>query len=237
MNKKHEKSACCSAVVIRFGERRRQCVKCRKTWSVWKKKRGRKSLRISPELAHRFVCTRLLPVRSGIKVTRHKKSYRLSKSRSFCAKNCPWPEIPKKESLIAIGDALVKYMEGSWHTWYFILLRPVESDIALALPWYHRKGTETSTGWKEAFDAVPKELLGRIMALVCDGHTGLVYEAKWRSWLLQRCHFHLIARIQSRRSKWKTSQHYEEGKHLYELVKGVLTETDEQKLWELRMVR
>ena len=230
MSKKHEKSPCCRAVIIRFGKRRRRCVKCKRTWSVWQRKRGRKRLRTSPLLAHRFVSGRLLPVRSGRLNTRNKKSYRLAKSRSLCAERCPWPEIPKAGPLIAVGDALVKCIEGTWHTWYFILVRPVDENTAIALPFYHRKGAETVRGWREAFDAVPENVLERIKALVCDGHRGLVFEAKWRYWLLQRCHFHLIARIQSRRSKWKSSQHYKEGRYLYELVKKVLTESDELKI-------
>ena len=104
------------------------------------------------------------------------------------------------------------------------------SDRAVALPPYHRQGTETVAGWRKAFDAVEPNILARIESLVCDGHVGLVSESKWQEWKLQRCHFHLIARIQSRRSKWQSSRHYEEGWHIYTLVKRVLEEPYEEKL-------
>ena len=235
MKKKHEKSSCCRGQVRRFGGRRRQCVMCKKTWRVWKTRRGRKKLRVSVEIAHRFVMHRLLPVRSpqaGPMLSRNERAYRLGQSRTRCASLCPWPIVPEG-NLIAVADALVKYVEGTWHTWYFVLVRALEETEATVLPPFHRIGTETSTGWCEAFDALNAPIRNRIKALVCDGHTGLVYEARWRGWLLERCHFHLIARIQSRRSKWKTSQHYEEGRHLYCLVKRVLSESNERQLQEV----
>ena len=61
---------------------------------------------------------------------------------------------------------------------------------------------------------------------MCDGHNGLVKEARWRGWILQRCHFHLIARIQSRCSKWKTGRRREEGQRIYHLTKEVLGNRD-----------
>jgi len=50
---------------------------------------------------------------------------------------------------------------------------------------------------------------------------------------LQRCHFHFIARIQSRRSKWKTGRHQSEGQKIYELASRILTEPDESVLTPL----
>lgn len=232
MKTKQEKSSCCQAEVRRFGGRRRQCVKCKRTWRVWKAKPGRKKLRIAVDVAHRFIFHRSLPLRSirtGKKMTLNKRAYRLSLSRSKCAKECLWPKIPKGK-LIVIADALVKYVGKAWHTWYFILVRDQKNSEAVILPPFHRKGTETSTGWGEAFDTVEKPIIKRVVALVCDGHRGLVNEARWQEWLLQRCHFHLIARIQSRRSKWRSSQHFEEGKHIYDLTKKILTADDESLL-------
>ena len=228
-----EKSPCCRERVRRFGARRRQCVRCGKTWRVWKKKRGRKKKRIGVDAAEKFVRHRALPTRapqSGVPQTRNERQYRLSRSRAVCAHALPWPDLPEHGALIAIADALVKYIENEWHTWYFILVRRPVDDHAAILPSYHRKGTETVAGWRAAFDKVDPAIRSRIMALVCDGHRGLRYEARWQGWLLQRCHFHLIARIQSRRSKWRTSQHWKEGNHIFGLVKRILTEPDSASL-------
>lgn len=233
MNKKHEKSPCCREKIWRLGGRRRQCARCKKTWRVWKRKRGRNRLRISADIARRFVFHRLLPTRaklSGYSAGRNKRQYRLAQSRRHCFSACPWKPAPLTGNLIVIADALVKFVEKKWHTWYFTLVRPIDSTWAVVLPPYHRPGTETVMGWRKAFDAVKPGVLSRIEAIVCDGHRGLVGESIWRKWKLQRCHFHLIARVQGRRSKWKSSRHYEEGWRVYNLIKQILEEPDEEKL-------
>ena len=189
-------------------------------------------MRVSTDIARRFVFNRMLPTRApraGVPHTRNERQYRLARSRSACA-SLSYPEAPTSGPIITIADALVKYIEGEWHTWYFILVRRPEDNEAVIMPPYHRRGTETVAGWRAAFDALDPAVRSRIVALVCDGHRGLRYEARWREWLLQRCHFHLIARIQSRRSKWRTSQHWAEGKRIFELVKRVLTEADATSL-------
>lgn len=226
MFKKHEKSPCCRGAIRRFGGRRRQCGVCLKTWSAWKRKRGRKRLRVSITLAHRFIYARLLPIRaerSGHHQSRNERQYRLAASRHLCAASCPWPSFPKKEALIVVADALVKQVARRWQTVYFILVRAVEDNEAVILQPFYREGTETVIGWRQAFDALPESIHSRIVALVCDGHRGLVHEALWRKWVLQRCHFHLISRIQGRLSKWRTGRNFEEGRRIFSLVRRVLT--------------
>lgn len=229
MSHLHEKSPCCLGKIYRFGKRRRQCKTCRMTWSVWKKKRGRNRIRINSAAATAFIEHRCLPVRKRAG-TRNVNQYRLSRSRVHLASTAPWPSVPRDCDLIAVADAFVKYLENTWYTWYLILVRPIENTNAVILPPHHRSCTESITGWREAFNAIDPDVMSRIKALVCDGHCGLVLEAKWRQWKLQRCHYHLIARLQSRRSKWRTSRHYTEGKRIYELVHSVLAEQDSQIL-------
>lgn len=96
----------------------------------------------------------------------------------FCAKT-PWPSVPQRIPLILVADARVKYVEGGWSTGYFFFVRPVEGTMATILPPVWHPGTETSPQWRRAFESLPRELLSRIVALVCDGHTGLVWEARW----------------------------------------------------------
>ena len=229
----HEKSPCCRGAIRRFGGRRRQCIVCLKTWSVWRRKQGKKRLRVSVDLAHRFVFARLLPTRaerSGHPQSRNERQYRLAASRHQCAASCPWPSPPETGTLIAVADALVKRVGRRWRTVYLILVRPVEDDEAIILPPFHREGTETVIGWRQAFDALPEGVRSRIAALVCDGHRGLVHEALWRGWVLQRCHFHLIARIQGRLSKWRTGRNSAEGHRIFSLVKHVLTAAESVQL-------
>jgi len=233
MNKKHEKSPCCKENIWRISGRRRQCATCKKTWRVWKRKRGRRRKRTSHDLAHKFVFHRLLPVRAGFPATatsRNRRQYRLAQSRRFCASTCVWKQPSSDKKLIMVADALVKFVENRWQTWYFIFVRSIDSDSAVALPPYHRQGTETITGWREAFDSVDVGVLSRIQALVCDGHRGLTDGARERGFKLQRCHFHLIARIQNQRSRWKSGRNYQEGQHIYTRVKQVLEDPSDENL-------
>lgn len=226
MKKLHEKSPCCQGQIRRFGQRRRQCVACKRTWRVWRKKRGRKKYRISADflvgyLGHQIPSLRGLAKRRSLSEAVLK--YRLKKSRQKFVAKTPWPILPQEKQLIAIADAMVQYTQNGWHTFYFILIRATKNNQAVVAKPYIRKGTETYDGWSEALEELPHKVRSSIAALVCDGHGGLVNCARKYGWLIQRCHFHLIARLQSRRSKWRTGRHQEEGKRIYSLVKRVLT--------------
>ena len=130
--------------------------------------------------------------------------------------------------LIAVADAIMRRIEGSLHTWFFVFVRAVAGEDAIILPPLHLRGTETSNGWQPAFAAIPDDILSRIVALVSDGHRSLMLEALWRGWLVQRCHFHLLKALQARRSRWSSSQHRAEGIEIHALVERVLTQgTDE----------
>ena len=226
MKKYQVNSPCCLAKVSRFGSRRRQCVLCKKTWRIRRKKTGRKRKVINKELViefleHSIPIQKALALKKG--VSRSTIQRDISLSLDYFLKQTPWPIVSIKGDLIVVADAMVVYKHKQWHTWYFILVRLITDNEAIIMPPYHRVGTEVVKGWHEAFCQLPETLLTRTQALVCDGHAGLVFEGKLRHWLIQRCHFHLIARIQSRRSKWKSSQHFEEGKRIYGLVKIILT--------------
>ena len=225
MNKLHEKSPCCRGRIRRFGKRRRQCVICKKTWRAWQKKRGRKKARVSAAFLIRYLEHQTPSLRGLAKrynLSEAVLKYRLKRSRQKFVSKTPWPSLPQRQSLIAIADAMVRYTKKGWHTFYFVLLRPARGDRAIIVKPYIKKGTETYLGWSEALDRLPEKTRSSIVALVCDGHGGLVNYARQYGWLIQRCHFHLIARLQSRRSKWRTGRHQKEGKRIYDLVNKVL---------------
>jgi len=226
MKKLHEKSPCCRGQIRRFGKRRRQCIICKKTWRVWQKKRGRKKSRVSMDFFIRYLehqMPSLLGLAKRYSLSEAVLKYRLRKSRQRFIQKTPWPSLPQGQSLIAVADAMVRYTKNGWHTFYFVLLRPAKGDCAVIVKPYIKKGAETYSGWSEALERLPKKAKSSIFVLVCDGHGGLVNCARKYGWLVQRCHFHLIARLQSRRSKWKTGRHQEEGKRIYRLVNKVLT--------------
>lgn len=191
MNKIHEKSTCCGVVIHRFGQRRRQCSGCRRTWRIWQRKRGRTKRRVQTQVLLKYF-RGYLPQSS---VERHTRAARLRNTLKVFNEKTSWHSV-SDGPLIAVVDGLVEYFNGKKYTLYLILLRSVSSDKAVILPPYLKVGTESGCGWREALLRLPHEMHERIIALVCDGHTGLIAVAKGFGWVVQRCHFHLLLRIE-----------------------------------------
>lgn len=227
MKNKHVKCPRCAQRGTKWGGRRRRCLPCNLTWRVKKKRRGRKRLRHVPERAIRYLAND--EPRSS-RLTHGTVWYRRVKSCDALRRRLPWPQPPPSEPLILVADAFLQRTNGVWHTWYCIFARPVQKEDATILRPHRRTGTEVATGWQEAFSVLPASLLGRVKALVCDGHNGLVLEARRRVWLLQRCHFHLLARLQSRRSRWRRGFHQQEGKQIYAFVAPILASRSETEV-------
>lgn len=226
MNKKHEKSPCCGGKTIKHGGKRRQCVACEKTWTVWQKKRGRKAKRMILAPVRRYLANEGAPITRGHGGAT--RSARLRKKRDAFNKKQSWRTPPNGE-LILIADAILTYHQRQWHTWFFMLVRAVDGEDAVILPPYHRASRETPEGWSEAIDSIPANVSKRVKALVSDGHTGLMNTAKQRAWLIQRCHAHLLRAIQARRSRWSMGRHRDEAAEVHTLVECVLTKGDEHQ--------
>lgn len=190
MNKIHEKSPCCWGSVWRLGERRRRCSICKKTWRVWQKKRGRKRDRLNMESLFKYF-------KGNLKNTRLEKKTLSAHLRILLKKfnqETPWSPIPDGP-IIIITDGLIQFFGKEKYTIYFILVRSTTDSKAFILPPYMRVGGETVKGWYEAFQTIPNDVSIRIKAIVCDGHQGLICLAKDNNWVLQRCQFHLLARV------------------------------------------
>lgn len=166
-------------------------------------------------------------------VSRRTAELRLRRSRDFLLSHTTWPTIPPRGRLICIGDGFVFLLQGQWYTCHLMLLRGVSSDEAVILPPVILGGAETQISWRKAFETIPIRVRSRIRALVCDGHRGLVNTAKRERWIIQRCHFHLLASIGGRRSRSRWSRHLVEGQRIYKLAKAVLDTTDESRIPEL----
>lgn len=233
MKKIHAKSPCCQEKIYHFGNRRRQCSKCKRTWRIRIKKRGRKRKRKEVSFSIRYLkheVPSLYAKARALQGSKAKLEGRLRKSRDKLLSKKSWPALPNERPLIAIADAAIHFVEGSFYTFYFILIRKNNENYSLVAEPYIRKGSEVADGWYEAFNRLPASTRNAIIALVCDGHGGLTSVAKKQKWILQRYQFHLIARLQSRRSKWKFSRHREEGQKIYQFVKEILESTDNNKI-------
>jgi hypothetical protein len=235
MKKLHAKSPCCQGDVKRYGNRRRQCAVCQQTWRVRKKKRGRKIKREQDNLLIRYLqheVPSLYAWAHAKNQSEHFLQARLNRSLRYFLRQTSWPALPKEGNLVLLADAMLRYVENEWRTFYLVAVKNTWNNYAVIVPPFIHKDRETFVGWQKALNRLPEEIKARIKAIVCDGHRGLIYYAKSSGWLIQRCHFHLIASIQSRRSKWRYSRHRAEGQHIYDLVNHVLTTLDEKAIIE-----
>ena len=150
------------------------------------------------------------------------------RSRDLFCRTTRFPEVPDS-TLILIVDAVIKRVGRKYYTAYCFFLRPPESEKAVILPPIILRGTESQRQWQNAFKELPFDIHTRVQALVCDGHRGPVNYAKQQGWYLQRCHFHLVASIQGRHSRWAQSRLREEGRFIFSLVREALTTHDEAR--------
>lgn len=232
MNIYQAKSPCCRGKVIHFGSRRRQCGLCKKTWRMRKKKVGRKKARVSRELVESFLRHEIASLAFASKKKRISESLmqrRMKISRDVFIAKTPWPTIPAGP-LILIADAIVEKIEGVWVTVYLTLVRSVNHVQAMILPPLILRGPETTQGWHRAFSRIHQTILIRIKAVVCDGHRGILLGARDRAWIVQRCHFHLLARIQGRRSRFATGRNKKEATDIFHHVGVVLKSIDNKQV-------
>lgn len=189
------------------------------------KKRGRKQARGSMELLARFFNHVIGSSRArALHVCRCPRTFQrqIERSRDLLCRTRSWPPLPEGTPLILIADAMVKCIGRCWYTVYCMLVRTVHDSEAWIAPPVLLPGKEYLPQWMRALNSLPPSVLSRITALVCDGHGGLLNYARDRHWLIQRCHFHLLAAIQGRRSRFGKSRHRAEGEAVYRLVKDIL---------------
>lgn len=244
MTKLHEKSPCCKAKIRRFGQRRRQCSSCKKTWSVWKKKTGRKPRRPNMDSFVRYLegdsvqLTRQANQRDIAPAT---YTARTRKSLELYIKKTPWPDVPQKP-LVLVADAMIQTIDDYMWSIFLFLARPVDEEDGIILPPYVRLGSEHKHGgWTKAFASIPQETKDRIVAFVSDGAIEATSQAKKHGWIIQRCQFHLLFRISNYlRPPGPLSRNIPLASRVYPPVYTVLYDNDEleaemavQKLKEL----
>jgi len=202
MAHQHLKSACCRAHIIKYGGKRRQCTKCRKTWIIRAKRRGPKKTRTKKDLVEQYFDKYI----SNIKILAKKRGWSESKAqremrkslRKYIEENIKsyLKNLPQNEPLLAVADAIWHRIEKEKYTIYLIFLRPIKSKNAhITLPLIY-PGHETREGWAEAWNVIDTSITERIKALVCDGQKYLIALGKRKGWQVQRCQFHFLANLQ-----------------------------------------
>lgn len=233
MNTLHEKSICCRGKIIRFGERRRQCVGCKKTWRAWQHKRGRKRYRQNPSVLRAYFEGEFVSIRKEAarrKIHESMLRRRLHASAKNLINKMPW-YIPRVSyPVILAADAIIKRIRKRWWTVYLISVKYPKAGKAVLLQPVIKPGRETYYGWQDTLNALPENIYKHTKILLCDGHKGLVHYAHLCGWEVQRCHAHLIFAITGRRSRSPWSRHRLEGERLYKLAKIILVTRSKQKL-------
>lgn len=233
MKKIHEKSPCCQGEVTKFGNRRRQCTVCYKTWRIYKKKRGKKKKRASQIFLLKYLkheIPSLYAVSRAYQKSEDALNRKLKNSLKIFLARMDWPPLPIDDSLIIIADAMIKIINNETYTFYFILVRKTKEQKAIIVEPFIRKGQEVAIGWYLAFQKLPLATREGVKAIVCDGHIGLLSVAQHYGWIIQRCHFHLLARLDHYQTVGKLSRHGRLGKDIYELARKILTDSNEENI-------
>lgn len=222
MKKLHAKSACCGAKTRSFGYRRKQCKQCGRTWRNRPKKPGRKAKRIAKSIVVGFL--RHASGSSRGRAVRHKKSAStlqrdLIRSRDLYSRTASWPSVSEIDPLILIPDAKIIRLGERFCTIYCFLAKSPPTEYAVILPPFVIFGLESQSGWNAAFESLPASVLSRITAIVCDGHVGMINYAKRKEWIIQRCHFHILAAVHQRRSSFSNP----EGRAIRSIILSVLS--------------
>lgn len=153
----------------------------------------------------------------------------MQRSRDLFSRSTPWP-IVASGPLILIADAVMEIVEKKWRVVHLMLVRGIHDTHAVILPPLIVTGCENVGNWHRAFDSIEPEVRSRIVAVVSDGHKGILLEVKDRGWIIQRCHFHLLSRIQSRRSRFATARNREEAHFIFKHANIVLTDSNDRDI-------
>ncbi|PIT92958.1 MAG: hypothetical protein COU06_02560 [Candidatus Harrisonbacteria bacterium CG10_big_fil_rev_8_21_14_0_10_38_8] len=192
----HAKSSCCSALVRRFGKRRRQCKSCKSTWSIRRKKRGPKRIRTAHPLLRRILCegyTLAQELRHFDSLGRSGIAQRFTNElQNFISS--PPPPLPKGIYILIVDGVYFKFKRKEW-VLYLMALKPVHSHRMYYLDPVLTKGRERFEEWCKAIDTIPTKTRKQIKALVSDGLRGFHQLATQNDWVHQRCQFHLLASL------------------------------------------
>ena len=196
MAPQHAKSPCCSAPVRCFGGRRRQCIHCKRTWSIRKKRRGRKHTRHMQALLKRVLL-------AGHTLEHERRNFGTLSTGSIAARFAakirrfvaePPAHFPKGPHTLIVDGVYFKFNRREW-VLYLMAVKSLSSHCMYFLNPVLIKGRERLEAWHEAVNTIPREMKNQIQALVSDGLRGFQQLAALNGWVHQRCHFHLLASL------------------------------------------
>jgi len=235
----HEKSLCCQGKVYRFGNRRRQCSLCGRTWNVWKRKRGRKHRRKDKSLLIKILLEKQtfkqqLRERAGFSISVAGIHKRFRQTLSWFV-NQPRKDLLPSGDLILLADGFwFRFKKQDWIL-YLMALRPVKENTAVLLDPILLPGKESYENWSQVIETIPERAKNQIKAFISDNFRASKRLVKKYKWIHQLCHFHLIAQLQIRRGKRKpTIAGRNIREEIYLTIREALTTTLKQRLKALK---
>ncbi len=135
MHTLHEKSTCCRAKIYKFGNKRRQCSFCKKTWRVWPKKRGAKLSRPRHNLLRKVLVEKqsLFSAKlNRVSLTEAARSVRLRRSMEQFLNNTTPNRAPSGKLILLIDALWFRFKKERW-AMYLMALRSVSGDRATFL--------------------------------------------------------------------------------------------------------
>ena len=198
MLSKHANSSCCRVRIRRFGGKRRQCARCKRTWTIRPKKRGRPLKRAPPNLldavfrkgyALRYLAQR----RSHLTPPAFRHRFRQA-LRSFIARprDLRLPSGP----LILLLDGIRFQFSGRIWVLYQLAFKSCRGETAYFLDPVLLEGREGAMNWERIIVTIPLKVRARIRGVVVDNLCGLGLVIRRHGWALQLCQFHLIMKLQ-----------------------------------------
>lgn len=233
----HAKSPCCRGTIIHYGNRRRQCTRCGTTWSIRPRKRGRKRRRFRGSLIDAVFLDRrtLTSLARRKQVSQPAMTKRFRRSLDWYLTSAKRDPVFRAHRYALLADALwFRFNQERW-TLYLRALKPATRDTATFLNPVLMPGKENARDWRRVIAETPRPLCTRIKAFISDGFRGSKRIVKEYGWIFQRCHFHLIAQLQVRRGRRKTTiagrQTREE---IYQTVRKILVYKNRSRVKALK---
>jgi hypothetical protein len=223
------KSPCCDEIVWVLANRRRRCKRCLRTWRVRSKKRGRPRRRQDSRLIDRVLLKRrsLTELAAERRLTRQALSYRFL--RALERRRRPAAVALNGDSILLVDGVWFRFKRRPW-VLYLMATRPLEGQQATFRMPLLLEGPESKTAWLKALDTIPSADRMRIRALVCDSFVGSRSIARAKGWILQLCHFHLIAQFRRRLGYKNLRMPSRRFRHeAYRLIRIALSTADERQ--------
>ena len=222
------KSSCCNKKIYSFGPRRYQCSFCKKTWRIRLKKRGRKKIRVTTNIVKDVLLR-------GETLSQRSKRGRLSKKQYLLRYHRSLDHIKNKDFFLEVPKGkLILIVDGLWvisnkkrYVVYLMAIRSINKIEAILLPPIILSGSEIRKKWELAIQTIPIFVKNNIIAIVCDGISGLPNIAKNERWIIQRCNFHFIKTIERFRGKKnKYIQNKELREDMYQMIRKAMIVPD-----------